>query len=147
MFVGGTFDILHPGHVELFRYGASLGRLVVTIARDSTVRRIKGREPLLSEEDRLRVVSSIRYVYRARLGYEDDPIRSVEDVKPDIILLGPDQGFDEEELAREVERRTGKKPRVIRFKGKLGFSGGLRSSSDIIKKACATSICRALLES
>ncbi|MEB3774061.1 MAG: cytidylyltransferase family protein [Desulfurococcales archaeon] len=146
VFVGGTFDIIHPGHIELLRYASKHGRVVVTIARDSTVERIKGRPPLLAEEDRLRIISSIRYVYRARLGHEGDPIKSVEEVMPDVIVLGPDQGFDEDQLAREVERRTGKRPRVIRYPGKITFSGGLRSTSDIVKKACRSSLCRALVE-
>lgn len=147
VFVGGTFDLIHPGHVELLRFASSMGRVVVTVARDSTVERIKGRRPLLGEGDRLRVVSSIRYVYRARLGNEGDPLKSVEEVSPDIIVLGPDQSFDEEWLADEVERRTGKRPKVVRYPGKHEFSGGLRSTSDIIKKACSSSLCTALAKS
>ncbi|MEB3861327.1 MAG: cytidylyltransferase family protein [Desulfurococcales archaeon] len=147
VFVGGTFDLIHPGHVDLLRFASRYGRVVVVIARDSTVERIKGRRPLLSEEDRLRVVSSIRYVYQARLGHEGDPLKSVEDVRPDVIVLGPDQAFDEEWLAGEAERRTGKRPLVVRYPGKHVFSGGMRSTSDIIKKACTSSLCTALAKS
>ena len=144
VFVGGTFDIVHPGHIELLKYAASMGRVIVTIARDSTVERIKGRRPLLSEEDRLKIVNSIKYVYKARLGDPEDPMKSIEAVRPDIIVLGPDQGFDEEELARIALERTGKKPLIVRFKDKVGFSEGMKSVSDIIKKACRSSLCRAV---
>ncbi|MCE4601764.1 MAG: cytidylyltransferase family protein [Desulfurococcales archaeon] len=147
VFVGGTFDIIHPGHVGLLRFASRYGRVIVTIARDSTVKRIKGRHPLLSEKDRLQIVSSIRYVYKARLGHEGDPLKSVEDVKPDVIVLGPDQAFNEEWLAEEAERRTGKRPLVVRYPGKHVFSGGLRSTSDIIKKACSSSLCTTIARS
>ncbi len=142
IFVGGTFDIIHPGHIALLEYAARLGKVFVVIARDSTVKRIKGRPPLLNEEARLRIVSSIRYVYEARLGYEGDFLKSVEDIKPDIIVLGPDQRFDEEELADMVEERLGYRPIVKRFTGKIDFSNGMRSTSDIIRKACSSSLCR-----
>ncbi len=144
VFVGGTFDIIHPGHIALLEYAARLGKVFVVIARDSTVKKLKGRPPLLSEDARLRVISSIRYVYEARLGYRDDFLRSVEDIRPDVIVLGPDQKFDEDELADTIEERLGYRPVIERFKGKIEFSDGMKSTSDIIRKACSSSLCRIL---
>ena len=144
VFLGGTFDIVHPGHVELFRAASMLGKPYVVVARDSTVRRIKGKEPVLPEEARLAVVSSIRYVYEAFLGSERSFMESVARVKPDVILLGPDQPFDEEELASQVERELGYRPEVVRFEEKRAFAGGMRSSSDIVARICRGSYCRLL---
>jgi FAD synthetase len=135
--VGGTFELLHPGHLELLRYASSLGRLYVVVARDSTVERVKGRRPILSETARLELVSSVRYVYEAFLGSERDIMDSVERVKPSIIVLGPDQAFSEEDLALRAERRLGYRPEVVRMPGgKREFSGGLRSVSDIVARIC-----------
>jgi len=139
VFLGGTFDIIHPGHVELLRYASSFGKLYVAIARDVNVVRVKGRRPVLDELSRLKVVSSIRYVYEAFLGDESDIFKSVEKVKPHIIVLGPDQPFEEDAVASEVEKRLGYKPMVVRFKEKIAFSGNLRGSSDIVRVLCEKS--------
>jgi cytidyltransferase-related domain len=136
VFVGGTFDILHPGHIELLRYASGFGKLYVVVARDVNVVRVKGRGPVLDELSRLKIVSSIRYVYEAMLGDEEDIYRSVERVKPHVIVLGPDQPFSEEEVAREVERRLSYRPTVVRFKEKIAFSGELRGSSDVMRVLC-----------
>jgi FAD synthetase len=134
--VAGTFDILHPGHLQLLSFASRLGKLYVIVARDFNAQRDKGRPTVLDEQSRLHILSSIKFVYKAVLGDEKDYLKPIEDIKPDYIVLGPDQAMDEEWLAAEVERRTGKRPTVIRFESKREFSGGLRGSTDIIKKAC-----------
>ncbi|MEB2836566.1 MAG: cytidylyltransferase family protein [Desulfurococcales archaeon] len=134
--VAGTFDIIHPGHIELLRFASSLGKVYVIVSRDANAMRSKGRPPVLGEEARLHVISSIRYVYKALLGDPEDILRPLESVKPDIIVLGPDQPFDEEALASRIEERLGYKPKVIRFSSKRPFNGGMRGSRDIIRKIC-----------
>ena len=136
VFLGGTFDLLHPGHIELLKYASSLGKLYVVVARDVNVERLKGKKPVLSEKDRLSLVSSIRYVYKAMLGDKEDLFKSVERIGPDIIVLGPDQMFDEREVEKIAEQRTGKKVKVIRYPFKSPFSGGLKGSSDIVSIIC-----------
>ncbi|MGC9210063.1 MAG: DUF357 domain-containing protein [Acidilobus sp.] len=138
--VAGTFDIIHPGHIELLRFASSLGRLYVIVARDRNVVKDKGRPALLDEESRAKVLSSIRYVYKVVLGDEVDYLKPLELIRPDYVVLGPDQAVDEEWLANELERRTGKRPQVIRFSEKVPFSGGLRGTSDIVKKACSNGV-------
>ncbi len=144
VFVAGTFDIIHPGHIELLKYASQYGRVHVVIARDTTIRNEKNKEPILDEKARLTLVSSIRYVYKAFLGDPYDKLRSVDIIKPDVIVLGPDQPFDEERLSEIVLRRTGKRPRVVRFPGKISFSGGLISTSDIVRKICRGSYCSSI---
>ncbi len=144
VFVAGTFDIIHPGHVDLLRYAASLGKVYVVVARDSNVERIKGKRPVLPEEARLRVVESIRYVYEARLGDEKDIFKPLEEIRPDIVVLGPDQPFDPDKLSKKIEERTGKRPRVVRYPEKEEFHEGMRSSSDIIMRICCGSYCHSI---
>jgi len=105
VFVAGTFEIIHPGHIAYLRQAWGLGRVVAVVSRDSTVRRVKGRDVVIPEEQRLEVLRSIFYVHRARLGNEGDIYRTVEEERPDVILLGPNQPFNEGELRSELRRR------------------------------------------
>ncbi len=141
VFVGGTFDIMHPGHVRLLKYASSLGKLYVIIARDKNVLETKGKKPVLSEKSRLELVSSIKYVYQARLGDLQDKIKPLIEIKPDIIVLGPDQPYDPKELANYLEKLLGKKVEVLRYDEKEEFEPGLRSSSDVIRRICQESYC------
>ncbi|MCE4615416.1 MAG: cytidylyltransferase family protein [Desulfurococcales archaeon] len=135
VFLAGTFDIIHPGHIELMKWASGLGKLYVVVARDANVLKSKGRLPVLSESIRLRIVQGIRYVYDARLGDEADIFAPIEDIRPDIIALGPDQAISEEVVAGEVERRLGYRPVVTRYPAKKAFNG-IKSSTDIIELIC-----------
>src|SRR2546425_6539845 len=106
VFIGGTFEVIHPGHIYTIQQAKKLGDvLVAVVARDATVRRRKGRDPIVSEEERRKVLSSIRYVDVAMLGSESNIYDTLEKVSPDIVALGYDQYHREEEIAREAERR------------------------------------------
>ena len=112
--VAGTFDILHPGHVELLRFAHSLGRVYVIVSRDVNVRRFKGRDPIVPEEQRLRVVSAVRYVHSAALGDVEDVVRPIAELRPDIVVLGPDQWADEDWLRARLEER-GVSAKIVRM--------------------------------
>ncbi|HOQ18276.1 MAG TPA: FAD synthase [Methanothermobacter thermautotrophicus] len=104
----GTFDIIHPGHgfflEEARKLGGKDARLVVVLARDSTVRARK-RTPIVGEKQRLEVVRMLKPVDEAYLGSETDMFEIVHRIKPDIIAIGPDQNFDVDELRDELRRR------------------------------------------
>jgi FAD synthetase len=134
--VAGTFDLLHPGHIELLRYASTLGKLYVIVSRDINAERVKRRPLILDENSRLRLVSAVRYVYSARLGSRTDILEPLKEIKPDIVVLGPDQPYDEEELANMIQAKLGFKPSVIRFREKISFSKGMVSTTDIIKRIC-----------
>ncbi len=132
--VFGTFDILHAGHLKFLEEAKRLGgegaRLIVVIARDSTVQRVRGRPPVFNEEDRRRLIEGLKPVDEAILGYEgEDMIRIVEEKKPDIIVLGYDQRQDMEKFKEELRSR-GINAEVHR----LPKYGELNSSSIIIKR-------------
>ncbi len=133
----GTFEILHPGHIYLLKEASKYGKLYVIIARDKNVLKFKGRIPLISEEQRRIVVDAVKYVYKAILGDEQDILRKIEEIKPDYIVLGPDQNVDEEWLKRELKRR-GLECKVVRIKEKFNVEGMLTSTSKIINKIRST---------
>ncbi|MEM3030156.1 MAG: adenylyltransferase/cytidyltransferase family protein [Candidatus Micrarchaeia archaeon] len=89
---GGVFDILHPGHVFFLEKAKKLGDvLVVVIAADATVRRVKKRQPIHSAKARARIVASLKPVDKVVIGSPRDKFAVVRRVKPDIIAFGYDQ--------------------------------------------------------
>jgi len=105
--VTGTFEILHPGHIHLFKEASKLGKVYVIVARDENVRRFKKREPIVNEKQRLEVVKSVKYVHRALLGNPGENIfEIIKKIKPDIILLGPDQNVDENKLKEFLKENS-----------------------------------------
>jgi FAD synthetase len=104
--VAGTFDILHPGHNDFFSQAKIHGdRLVVIVARDSTVLRVKGKAAHHDEKTRLAAVAANPLVDKARLGNEGDLLTVVHEEKPDVICLGYDQKMDGEELKQRLSER------------------------------------------
>jgi len=131
--VGGAFEIIHPGHLHLLRKARELGRVIVVVARDSTIQKMKGRPPIVPERQRLEVVRSLRYVDEAYLG--NDPLdieTTLKTLKPDIVLLGPDQNRLRE-LVEEAIARTGMNVKVLKLENRV--QGAYLSTSEIIKRA------------
>ncbi len=95
VFAAGSFDIIHPGHIEFLRWASTLGnKLYVIVSRDNNYERFKGVRPVFREDERLAIVSAIRFVYKALLGSKDDIYSSIHEVKPNVIALGYDQLVD-----------------------------------------------------
>jgi len=115
----GVFDILHIGHAKFLEACKKIdkeSKLIVVISRDSTVLKEKGKKPVMTEEERRQIIESLKPVNKAVLGYEGpDKFRIVEELKPDIIVLGYDQNWDEKYLKEQLRQR-GLKTEVIRLK-------------------------------
>jgi FAD synthetase len=130
----GTFDIIHPGHgyylSESKKLGGTDSKLVVVVARDSTVRSRK-RVPVVNEDQRLEVVKMLKPVDEAYLGSNTDMFEVVRKVDPDIITIGADQNFDLKLLQEELKKRN-LKAEVIKITGYKNSS--LDSSCKIIRK-------------
>jgi len=90
--VFGTFDGLHPGHINFFQQAKKLGdELIVVVARDATVQKVKGRPPRKNENTRLSDVGNAGIAGEVLLGNLGDPYAIIKQIKPDIIALGYDQ--------------------------------------------------------
>lgn len=88
----GCFDVIHAGHVELFRRASALGdQLLVGINGDDSVRRLKGStRPINTAADRAQVIGSIAGVDAVTVFHEDTPEALVELVRPDVFVKGGD---------------------------------------------------------
>ena len=98
VFVSGCYDLLHSGHVEFFRQAAEYGDLYVGIGSDATIQEYKHHKTVYSEQERLFMVKSIRYVKDAFINAGSgimDFIPTVEALKPDILVVNSDGGNDD----------------------------------------------------
>ena len=101
--IAGTFDIIHPGHIYLINEAAKMGSVYVVIATDKNREKYSGEKPIIPEQQRLELIKSIKNVAAARLGrHDNDTLKTVEELNPDIILLGPDQKYDIDTLKNEL---------------------------------------------
>lgn len=69
VFVSGTFDIIHGGHIRFFKDAKSLGDyLIVSFASDLTLMKYKGRKGAMPEEHKRMVLESLRMVDEVVMG-------------------------------------------------------------------------------
>lgn len=88
----GTFDYLHAGHEFYLKQARQLGdELIVVIARDKTVKQIKGEQPVHSERKRARAVRNLGIANSVVLGNHGDKHKVLRRYRPNIIALGYDQ--------------------------------------------------------
>lgn len=129
----GTFDVVHPGHVHYLREAAAMGdELHVVVSRPTNVGHKDA--PVLPARQRRDVVAALDPVDHALLGDPEDIFVPVEELAPDVIVLGHDQHHSEsgiqEALAErgldcEVRRASARESR---------YDGELLSSRAILEK-------------
>lgn len=127
VFTNGCFDLIHRGHVDLFRAARAEGdALVVGLNTDESVRRLKGpARPLVGQDDRAEVVAALEMVDRVVLFAEDTPARVIDALVPDVLVKGADWGQDAIVGRETVEGAGG---RVVRVRLSEG-----RSTSALIR--------------
>lgn len=117
--VAGTFDFLHPGHVDFFAQAKRHGnRLVVVVSRDSNAKMIKGKKPYFSQKERLALVTAVGIVDKAVLGDAQAFFSAVRKERPDAIVLGYDQWAKEDKVRAALLRAGLAKTKVFRAKAK-----------------------------
>jgi len=93
VWTNGCFDILHRGHIELFKYAKSLGnKLIVGIDSDAKVKQDKGNErPINCVKDRKFILESISYVDEVLIFDSTQELENlIKQTKPDIMVIGSD---------------------------------------------------------
>jgi len=93
VFVNGTFDLLHRGHLDLLNYAKSLGEYVIVgIDSDERVKQMKGSSrPINCLMDRAHMLANLKSVDEVRFFGSDEELEGlVKEVKPDIMVVGSD---------------------------------------------------------
>ncbi len=121
--VFGTFDGLHSGHLDFFKQARRLvgGNLVqkpfliVSVARDKNVTKIKGKRSLFSENKRLVLVKKCKLVDKAILSGVKNHLPHILKEHPDIIALGYDQKAYVSNLKKDLKNK-GVLVKIVRLK-------------------------------
>lgn len=93
VFVNGTFDILHLGHLELLNYAKSLGtRLFVAIDNDDRVKQLKGpTRPINSAYERQIMLLNLKAVDEVEVfGSDEELTMWVKQIRPYVMVVGSD---------------------------------------------------------
>ncbi len=109
VFTNGCFDILHRGHVTYLAEARKLGDLlVIGLNSDASVKRLKGPErPINNENDRRYVMSQLKSVDYVEIFTEDTPLNLILTVKPKVLVKGGDWKIEQIVGGREVQEMGG----------------------------------------
>ena len=132
VFTNGCFDILHIGHIRLLEKARRKGdRLIVGLNSDDSVRRLKGPlRPIVGESERAQVLAALSAVDAVVVFHEDNPLRLIEAIRPDVLVKGGDYTEDSIVGASEV-RAWGGRVELI------PLAGGI-STTRLIAKSVAS---------
>lgn len=134
VFVSGCYDLLHSGHVEFFRQASQYGDLYVGIGSDNTILYYKNHKTVYSEQERLFMVKSIRYVKEAYINAGSgilDFLPTLDIVQPDILVVNSDGGSEDK---RRVCEEKGIEYVVLERDPHEGLEA--RSSTALKKSPC-----------
>lgn len=91
VYTGGTFDLLHAGHIELLQCCASLGEVIVGLNTDEFIEQFKGKPPVVPYAERKLMLESVKYVSEVVMnigGPDSKPV--IRQVNPNIVAIGSD---------------------------------------------------------
>ena len=106
--VFGTFDGLHEGHLNFFKQARDLAKqsfLIVSVARDKNVFKIKGKYPDKNERERMILLRKSRLVDKVVLSDIESHIPHIAKECPDIIALGYDQKYYTKNLKKDLKNK------------------------------------------
>lgn len=97
VFTNGCFDILHLGHVEYLNEAKAQGDyLIVAINSDESVRKLKGPDrPINNEDDRKKMLLNLKAVDCVEIFTEQTPLEIIKLIKPDVLVKGGDWKIDQ----------------------------------------------------
>lgn len=106
--VFGTFDGVHKGHLDFFKQArqlASKSFLIVSIARDKNVLKIKGNPPVFNERKRMTLIKKCKLVDKVVLSGARNHIPHIIKEHPDVIALGYDQKAYIKNLKKDLKNK------------------------------------------
>lgn len=133
VFTNGCFDLLNANHISLLRHCKSLGDvLIVATNSDESIRRLKGpNRPILSEAERVELLSAVHHVDYVTVFPEDTPRPLLALLQPDILVKGGDYKRKEEVVGWEI---------VEAYGGRIERApmSNYHSTSDVVRRVLDT---------
>lgn len=96
VFTNGCFDLIHAGHIKCLEYASSFGELIIGLNSDESIKRIKPNRPIIDQNNRLIVLTAIKYVSKVILFNETSPLELLKILKPNILIKGDDWKYKED---------------------------------------------------
>jgi D-beta-D-heptose 7-phosphate kinase/D-beta-D-heptose 1-phosphate adenosyltransferase len=95
VWVNGTFDVVHIGHIRLLEYASTFGTVKVGIDTDERVNSKKGEgRPFNNLKDRMDFIQSIRYVESVTFfGSDEELEQRIKEYEPDVMVIGNDYQY------------------------------------------------------
>lgn len=117
--ITGTFNLLHPGHVQLIEYGSTFGKVIVGInSQDYLVR--KYGDLAVAEEHRVYILNAIRWVSNVVVFPEEHPGYLIERLQPDYYVRGPDYA---DTILPEADHIARANTQLVIFPGNKIYNG------------------------
>ena len=139
-FTNGCFDLLHPGHVRLMTEArAACDRLVVGLNSDASVKRLKGKErPVQDQQARAEVLAALEAVDLVVIFEQDTPVDLIRRLKPTVLVKGADYRIDEVVGREIVEAHGGKVVLVDLVPGYSTTAIVQRSAANSVREPAVT---------
>ncbi len=108
VFTNGCFDLLHPGHTRYLYAARQMGDyLVVAVNTDRSVKAIKGaHRPIQSQDERMELLAALSFVDALVLFDEDNPLKIIHHLVPDVLVKGGDWTEDKI-IGADVVKKAG----------------------------------------
>ena len=91
--VSGCFDLLHSGHIAFLKSAAKYGDLYVCIGSDKTIYNLKGRYPVITQDERKYMIESLACVKECKINKGNgilDFLEELEEIKPNVFVVNED---------------------------------------------------------
>ena len=97
IWVNGTFDVMHIGHIRLLQHASSLGIVRVGLDTDERIKQKKGpNRPVNTLQDRIDFMKSIKYVDSVvSFGSDDELEQRIQEWDSEIMVIGDDYKYHE----------------------------------------------------
>lgn len=130
VFTNGCFDLLHAGHVWLFKEAKKLGDiLIVAVNSDASLQRLKGpKRPVFPLKERLEILAAIEFIDVLTVFSQDTPQKIIALLRPDVLVKGGDWPLDQVVGREEVEESGGRVVLIPYIKG-LSTTGLIKKIS------------------
>ena len=107
IYVSGVFDILHRGHIDLFKYAKQLDNkdnyLIVGVSKDEDVEKYK-RKPVEPLSERMYKVENLKWVDKVIVAEDNRKITNLDDY--DYVVTSDEYEFKDEEIYREPKKQN-----------------------------------------